>query len=190
VRASQRRPAHTARSIITPHAIRTVGDRGAGLRTADLGERPFDPLALPLPLLIGRRCRCWTRERVEDVQPRQRQQITERIGQPPEWRCPPSVRHRRSACQIARANARRSLEERSRPTSAPVSFRCARPPLSATDPRPRHSSESGLRPRARVSLMMPGAWHGACAFARRRLVCYQLDINAAFLGQYQRRAAE
>ena len=107
VRASQRRPAHAARSIITSHAIRAMGDRGAG--TANLGVRPFDPLALPLSLLITRVSGSGPASASRDAQPRQRQQITERIDHPLEQAQRP-INHRHPACDPTRHQSSRRLK--------------------------------------------------------------------------------
>jgi len=144
VRASQRRPAHAARSIITSHAIRAMGDRGAG--TANLGVRPFDPLALPLSLLITRVSGSGPASASRDAQPRQRQQITERIDHPLEQAQRP-INHRPTAWPDCSRQSSTKTRRASRPASARVQyFRCARSQRCATGLAPRRSGGSGPLP--------------------------------------------
>ncbi len=64
VRASQRDPAYATRSVIAPHVIRAMEDRGARLLTVEPGERPCYSLPITVALLIGRRLRFRTGQRV------------------------------------------------------------------------------------------------------------------------------
>jgi hypothetical protein len=65
-----------------------------GSSRLDLGERPFQQLPSPCSLLIGRCLRQGTGQRVQDAQRRERPEIVEIVGRPPEQGPQPTVRHR------------------------------------------------------------------------------------------------
>ena len=61
-----------------------MGGRRARSLTVDSGERPLQLLPILRPLLIFGRFRQWTRQRVEDAQPRQRQRVIEAVSDAPD----------------------------------------------------------------------------------------------------------
>jgi hypothetical protein len=61
-----------------------MGHRGARLLIVEVGERPRYPLPIAVALLIGGRLGLRAGQCVQDAQPRERQEIIEWVGQPPE----------------------------------------------------------------------------------------------------------
>ena len=103
-----------------------INDPLDGSSRLDLGERPLDLLSIPSPLLIGRRLRLGAGKPVENTQRRQREQISNRVDQAPEWTPQRALSHGHPACQVVPASPRRRRGGRSRPASAPVrSVQCA-----------------------------------------------------------------
>jgi hypothetical protein len=77
-------PPAPPQSIVAREAIGGWDFAAPSSLRLDLGKRPFNPLPIPRSLLIGRRLRLGTGERVKEAQPHQRREIVEIVGDPPE----------------------------------------------------------------------------------------------------------
>src|SRR5271165_6303510 len=111
----------------------------------DLGERRPCPLAISLPLPIGRRLRLGTAHRVQDAQQRQGHEIIELVGDAPEEAPKRSVSH--------------AAKSATRPGTSPRGDR--------TGPRERGVRPSG--PRRLPRLLMTRQGSGLRSFERRHL---------------------